>query len=112
VSSAIGFISPVCCSARRSFKSRSTTGNLQNGGTALYADVRYDGRMKSRLDPATTPEQKLSLFKSALRNVLRVSKDDLNQMLADEKIRNQGKPKRGPKPRHSSASGHASDSGV
>jgi hypothetical protein len=68
--------------------------------------------MKSRLDPATTPEQKFSRFKSALRSVLRVSKEDLNQMLTEEKIRNQGKPKRGPKPRRSSASGRASDSGV
>jgi len=68
--------------------------------------------MKSKLDPATTPEQKFSHFQRALRSVLQVSKRDLNQMLADEKIAKQGKPKRGPKPRHSSASGHASDSGV
>jgi len=64
--------------------------------------------MKSNLDPQTTPEQKFAGFQSALRKVLRVSKDDLNQMLATEKIANQGKPKRGPKPRHSSASGRAS----
>jgi hypothetical protein len=47
-------------------------------------------------------------FSSALRRVLQVSKSDLNQMLADEKRANAGKPKRGPKPKHSSASGHAS----
>jgi hypothetical protein len=68
--------------------------------------------MKSKLDPLTTPEQKMQRFQYALRRVLRVSKDDLNQMLADEKIANQGKPKRGPKPRHSSTSGRASDSTV
>jgi hypothetical protein len=67
------------------------------------------GRMKSKLDPQTTPEQKLARFQHALRGVLQVSKDDLNQMLADEKKANQGKPKRGPKPRHSSVSDHASD---
>jgi len=74
--------------------------------------VRYDGCMKSELDPNTTPEQKFASFQGALRKVLRVSKDSMNKMLADEKIANQGKPKRGPKPRHSSASGHASDNGV
>jgi hypothetical protein len=67
--------------------------------------------MKSKLDPQTTPAQKFARFQRALRRVLHVSKDDLNQMLEDEKIRNQGKPKRGPKPRHSS-SGRVSDSTV
>jgi hypothetical protein len=47
-------------------------------------------------------------FSSALRRVLQVSKTDLNQMLADEKRANIGKRKRGPKPKHSSASGHVS----
>lgn len=46
-------------------------------------------------------------FQNALRSVLQVSKVDLNRMLAEEKIANAGKPKRGPKPR-SSASAHAS----
>jgi hypothetical protein len=45
-----------------------------------------------------TPE--LARFKTALKRVLQVSKSDLNQMLADEKIANEGKPKRGPKPKH------------
>lgn len=67
--------------------------------------------VKSKLDPTTTPDQKFARFQGALRGVLRVSKDDLNQMLADEKICNQGKPKRGPKPK-TSASDHVSDSGV
>jgi hypothetical protein len=46
-------------------------------------------------------------FENALRQVLQVSKTDLNQMLADEKAGNAGKPKRGPKPK-SLASGRAS----
>ncbi len=46
-------------------------------------------------------------FQGALRDVLSVSKDDLDQRVADaEKIRRQIKGKPGPKP---SASGHASD---
>ncbi|HYW36738.1 MAG TPA: hypothetical protein VE957_01380 [Terriglobales bacterium] len=68
--------------------------------------------MKSRLDPTTTPDQKFASFTSALRRVLRVSKTDLNQMLANEKVANRGKKKPGPKPRRSSASGHACDSEV
>jgi hypothetical protein len=51
----------------------------------------------------TNPKKKLpnaDVFEGALRKVLRVSKSDLNQMLADEKKANEGKPKRGPKPRH------------
>jgi hypothetical protein len=67
--------------------------------------------MKAKLDPTTTPEQKLTRFQRALRSVLQVSKSDLTQMLADdEKIRRKTKAKPGPKPRRSSTSGHASDS--
>ena len=51
-----------------------------------------------------TPE--MQRFEGALKSVLQVSKNDLNQMLADEKRANAGKPKRGPKPK-TSASGHA-----
>ncbi len=47
-------------------------------------------------------------FNSALKQVLQVSKTDLKQMLAEEKLASAGKPKRGPKP-HSSASAPASD---
>jgi hypothetical protein len=69
--------------------------------------------MKARLDPTTTPEQKFARFQSALRQVLSVSKDDLKQRLSDaEKIRRAKKKKPGPKPRHSSPSGHASDTGI
>ena len=38
-------------------------------------------------------------FDNAMRTILQVSKTDLNQMLAEEKIANAGKPKRGPKPK-------------
>jgi hypothetical protein len=41
-----------------------------------------------------------ALFQSALRKVLRASKSDLNQMLAEEKKAREGKPKPGPKPKH------------
>jgi len=65
--------------------------------------------MKSKLDPNTTPEQKMQRFQSALGRVLQVSHDDLKQALVeDEKIRRQRKGKPGPKP--SSTLGHASDS--
>jgi len=37
-------------------------------------------------------------FENALRQVLRVSKNDLNQMLADEKRAKQNRLKPGPKP--------------
>jgi hypothetical protein len=59
--------------------------------------------MKS--NPNTADEY--ATFQNALRSVLQVSKVDLNRMLAEEKIANAGKPKRGPKPR-SSASDHVS----
>jgi len=62
--------------------------------------------MKPELDNETTPQQKFDRFQDALRSVGQVSKNDLDQMLADEKIANAGKPKRGPKPK-TSASGHA-----
>jgi hypothetical protein len=75
-----------------------------------FSDLRYDERMKSKLDPTTTPEQKFARFQNALRRVLTVSKDDLNQRLAeDEKIRRQVKQKPGPKP-GSSVLGRAVDS--
>jgi hypothetical protein len=66
--------------------------------------------MKAKLDPLTTPEQKFARFQSALRRVLTVSKEDLNQRLAaDDKIRRQVKRKPGPKP-SSSVSGRVVDS--
>ena len=65
--------------------------------------MRYDERMKS--NPKPSPEY--TNFENALRQVLTVSKADMNRMLAEEKIANAGKPKRGPKPK-TSASGHVS----
>ncbi len=59
--------------------------------------------MKS--NPKQSPEY--MNFENALRQVLTVSKADMNRMLAEEKIANAGKPKRGPKPK-TSASGHVS----
>jgi hypothetical protein len=64
--------------------------------------------MKSRLDPKTTPTQKMERFHSALRSVLSVSHDDMKQALVDdEKQRRRMKNKPGPVPKTSSASGHA-----
>jgi hypothetical protein len=58
--------------------------------------------MKSKLDPQTTPTQKMERFQAALSRVLTVSKDDLKEALArDEKTRRLRKDKPGPKPHHS-----------
>jgi hypothetical protein len=66
--------------------------------------------MKAKLDPTTTPEQKFARFQDALRRVLTVSKDDLNdRIVEDEKIRRTHKQKPGPKP-GASASGRVADS--
>jgi hypothetical protein len=47
-----------------------------------------------------------AIFQNALRQVVRVSKSDLNEMLAEEKRANQGKQKRGPKPKSARARTH------
>ena len=39
-------------------------------------------------------------FDDALRRIMRVSKEDLNKILARKKEANADKPKRGPKPSH------------
>jgi hypothetical protein len=56
---------------------------------------------------------KIRRFQDALRSVLRVSKDDLNRMLEEERRSKIGKLKPGPKPKRKiSASRHgASDKG-
>ena len=69
--------------------------------------AEYYKPMKSKLDSETTPEQKFERFKGALRSVAHVSKNDLESRLAAERRANQGKPKRGPKPK-SLASDHVS----
>lgn len=60
--------------------------------------------MKS--NPKSTDEY--TTFQNALRQVLSVSKTELNRRIAADNASRAGKPKRGPKP-HSSASDHASD---
>jgi len=45
------------------------------------------------------PSDQYTTFQNALRQVLKVSKADMNRMLAEEKLANAGKPKRGPKPK-------------
>lgn len=50
-------------------------------------------------------------FDSAMRQILQVSKTDLNRMLDEEKIANAGKPKRGPKPKTSVSDRAVSDKG-
>ena len=62
----------------------------------------YHERMKS--NPKHSPEY--VNFENAMRCLLRVSKADVNRTLAEDKLANAGKPKRGPKPR-SSVSDHA-----
>lgn len=57
--------------------------------------------MKSASTPRAPEMQR---FNNALQSVLRVSKHELQQMLAEEKQANAGRPKRGPTPK---ASGHA-----
>lgn len=62
--------------------------------------------MKSKLDPQTTPAQKMERFQTALRSVVNVSHDQLKKVLVeDEHERRLRKDKPGPKP-SSSASGH------
>jgi hypothetical protein len=55
--------------------------------------------MKSKLDPSTTPAQKMERFQTALRSVLTVSHEELKEALVkDEKTRRLYKDKPGPKP--------------
>ncbi len=58
--------------------------------------------------PRTSSSPEFQRFDNAMRTILQVSKTDLNRMLEEERIANAGKPKRGPKPKHLSTSGHAS----
>ena len=51
------------------------------------------------------PSAEYTNFENAMRSILRASKTDVNRVLAEEKVANAGKPKRGPKPK---ASGPAS----
>lgn len=69
--------------------------------------MRYDERMKSKLDTDTTPAQKFRQFQAGLRHVLTVSKAELQEREKQYQDERAGKPKRGPKP--ASASDHASN---
>jgi hypothetical protein len=64
--------------------------------------------MKSTPDADTTPSEKMRAFKDGLRQVLTISKSELAERDKQYQADREGKPKRGPKPRHSSASAHAS----
>jgi hypothetical protein len=63
--------------------------------------LRYYERMKS----SPKPSAEYTNFENAMRVLVRVPKAEVNRLLAEEKLANAGKPKRGPKPK---ASGHAS----
>jgi len=65
--------------------------------------------MKSQLDSNTTPAQKYRRFQDGLRQVLTVSKTELQEREKQYQDSRKGQPKRGPKP--SSASDHASNGG-
>jgi hypothetical protein len=65
--------------------------------------------MKSKLDSDTTPAQKYRQFQSGLRQVLTVSKEELQRREKQYQDSRKGMPKRGPKP--SSASDHVSGDG-
>jgi len=51
------------------------------------------------------PSAEYTNFENAMRVLVHVPKADVDRVLAEEKLANAGKPKRGPKPK---ASGHAS----
>jgi hypothetical protein len=72
--------------------------------------MRYDERMKSKPDPETTPAQKYRQFQDGLRQVLTVSKTELQEREKQYQESRKDKPKRGPKP-VSSPSDHASNDG-
>jgi len=68
--------------------------------------LRYDERMKPKLDTDTTPAQKYRQFQSGLRHVLTVSKTELQERERQYQDERSTHKKRGPKP--SSASDRAS----
>jgi len=56
-----------------------------------------------------TPSGEYRNFENAMRAMLRASKADVNRVLAEEKLANAGKPKRGPKPKTSASVPAVSD---
>ena len=66
--------------------------------------MRYDWSMKSK--PNVSDEH--TRFENALRQVLTVSKEELQRREKQYQAERAGKPRRGPKPKRRSVSGHAS----
>lgn len=64
--------------------------------------MRYDNAMKTQ---SSTPE--MARFNDALRQVLSVSKSELNRRMEADRQAKAGRPKRGPKPK-TLVLGHAS----
>jgi len=56
---------------------------------------------KSIPDPDTTPSEKMQNFETGLRQVLNCSKEQLKNALDYKHKMDEGKPKRGPKPKTS-----------
>jgi hypothetical protein len=54
--------------------------------------------------PVTDPDLALRNFENALRQVMTVSKHDLNNLLEKKRAARLGRPKRGPKPKKTLAS--------
>jgi hypothetical protein len=55
--------------------------------------------LKNIICPVPDAEEAMRRFNVALRRVMRVSKEDLNQRMDKEKASRGGKPRRGPKPK-------------
>jgi hypothetical protein len=64
--------------------------------------------MKSKLDTDTTPAQKFSQFQDGLRQVLTVSKTELQTREKQYQAERAGQKKRGPKPSSAHVSGDRS----
>ena len=54
--------------------------------------------MKSKLDPDTTPEQKFRQFQDGMRQVLTVSKTELQEREKQYQVERATQKKRGPRP--------------
>lgn len=70
--------------------------------------LRYDERMKSNPKP-DSPLSPFENFTRAVDGLMRVPHSEIKRALEQEKRANAGKPKRGPKPKLSSASDRAGD---
>jgi hypothetical protein len=58
----------------------------------------------SKSKQSTFPQTLFQRFSEAIDGLMRVPNSEIKRALDDEKRANAGKPKRGPKPKHSSAS--------